>query len=92
MEGARLRWAVEIPENMTMTKITLDAALAAKLHELGKSAELCDPAGKVVGRFEPAFDQAEWEILGPDISDDELERRANSKEKRYTTEEVLDHL
>jgi hypothetical protein len=74
-----------------MTRITLDAALAVKLHELGKSAELCDPSGKVVGRFEPVFDPSEWEILGPELSDEELEERAKS-DKWYTTEEVLAHL
>ncbi len=74
-----------------MTKITLDETLAKKLHELGNTAELCDPSGKVVGRFEPVFDPTEWEILGPEITDEELERRAKS-DKWYTTEEVLAHL
>ncbi len=74
-----------------MLKITLDAAAASKLHEVYQAAELCDPSGKVVGRFEPVFDPAEWEILGPPISDEELERRAKS-DKWYSTEEVLAHL
>jgi hypothetical protein len=74
-----------------MLKITLDAAAASKLYEVYQAAELCDPSGKVVGRFEPVFDLSEWEILGPPISDEELERRAKS-DKWYTTEEVLAHL
>jgi hypothetical protein len=75
-----------------MIKITLDAAVASKLHELYEAAELCDPSGRVVGHFEPVFDPTKWEIIGPDITDEELERRANSNEKRYTTEEVLAYL
>jgi len=35
---------------------------------------------------------AEWEPLSPDITEDELERRAKSTEKRYTTAEVIAHL
>ena len=75
-----------------MMKITLDEALAKKLHELFQAAELCDPSGKVVGHFEPVFDPEEWEILGPQISEEELDRRSNSNEKRYTTAEVLEYL
>ena len=74
-----------------MTQISLDAALASKLHELYTAAELCDPSGKVVGRFEPVFDPAKWEPLGPQVSEEELDRRAKS-DKWYTTEEVLAHL
>jgi hypothetical protein len=75
-----------------MLKITLDAAAASQLHELYEAAELCDPSGCVVGLFEPVFDPTKWEMIGPDITDEELERRANSNEKRYTTEEVLAQL
>jgi hypothetical protein len=78
-------------ENRNMKRITLDAALASQLHELYQAAELCDPTGKVVGQFEPVFDPSEWEILGPSISDEELEQRAKS-DKWYTTEEVLAHI
>ncbi len=75
-----------------MTQIMLDAAVARKLLDLQKEAELCDPSGKVLGRFVPLIDLSEWEPLTPDISEEELKRRMNSKERRYTTEEVLKYL
>jgi hypothetical protein len=75
-----------------MMKITLDAAVASQLHELYEAAELCDPSGCVVGLFEPVFDPTKWEMIGPDITDEELERRANSNEDRFTTEEVQAYL
>jgi hypothetical protein len=75
-----------------MTQIVVDLNLATKLHELGKPAEICDPSGRVVGRFVPLIDLSEWEPVSPDISEEELRRRAKSNEKRYTTAEVLAHL
>ena len=74
-----------------MTQIILDANLASKLHELGHVAELCDPAGRVVGRFVPADYPPDWETWVPDVSEEELQRR-ESFDKRYTTEQVLAHL
>jgi hypothetical protein len=75
-----------------MTQIMLDAAVARKLLDLQAEAELCDPSGKVLGRFVPLIDLSEWEPLTSDISEEELKRRMNSKERRYNTEEVLKHL
>jgi hypothetical protein len=75
-----------------MPKITLDADLSSKLHELGQVVELCDPAGRVLGRFIPHVDMSEWEPISPDVSEEELDRREQSNEKRYTTAEVLAYL
>ena len=75
-----------------MTQITLDAALAGQLHALGRSAELCDPSGKVLGRFVPLIDLSEWEPVTPEASEEELDRREKSNQRRYTTAEVLAHL
>ena len=75
-----------------MTRILLDAALASKLTDLKTPADLCDPSGRVLGRFVPAVDLSEWEPVSDPISDEELERRLNSNEKSYTTAEVLAHL
>jgi hypothetical protein len=74
-----------------MTQITLDAATAAKLHEASGSVELCDPSGKILGQFTPAFDPLEWEPISDDVSEEELDRREQSTEW-YTTEQVLVHL
>ncbi len=75
-----------------MTQIMLDAAAARKLLDLQTEAELCDPSGKVLGRFVPLIDLSEWEPLTPEVSEEELDRREKSNEKRYTTEEVIKHL
>jgi hypothetical protein len=45
-----------------------------------------------LGRFIPALDPSQYEPLQPQISDEELQRRRNSNEKRYTTAEVLAYL
>jgi hypothetical protein len=74
-----------------MTRITLDAALSSQLCELGEAAELCDPAGRVLGRFVPALDPAQWEAVTPEATQAELERREQSTEW-YTTQEVLTRL
>jgi hypothetical protein len=75
-----------------MSQITLDASISNKLKHLTQSVELCDPSGFVLGRFVPLIDLSVWEPLSPDISEEELERRAKSTEQRFTTAEVLAHL
>jgi hypothetical protein len=75
-----------------MTQIILDANLSSQLQKVSHSVELCDPAGRVLGRFVPLIDLSEWEPLRPDITEEELDRRTKSNSKRYTTAEVLAHL
>ena len=74
-----------------MTQITLDATLSGTLHSLGQAVELCDPSGKVLGRFVPLIDLSEWEPVTPEAGEEELDRREQSTEW-YSTEEVLAHL
>jgi hypothetical protein len=75
-----------------MSKVVLNGDVMDKLGRLYYTVELCDEAGRVLGRFVPALDISEYEPLTPEISKEELERRKHSKEKRYTTAEVLAHL
>jgi hypothetical protein len=75
-----------------MPKLFLDAALRAKLDQLYYPVELCDENGRVLGEFIPKVDPARLEALTPEISDEELRRRKQSNEKRYTTAEVLAYL
>ena len=75
-----------------MTKVVLDAALQAKLGRPNYPVELCDEAGRVLGRFIPTFDPSQHEPLTPEIGPEELQRRKQSKEKRYTTAEVIAYL
>ena len=75
-----------------MSQIILDANVSSQLHKLMHAVELCDPSGRVLGRFVPLIDLSEWEPISPEVSEEELDRRSKSKEKRYTTAEVLAHL
>ena len=75
-----------------MTQVIVDEALLAKLHNLTETLELCDAGGRVFGHFVPAVDLAEWEPASPEVSEEELKRRARSNERRYSTAEVLAHL
>jgi hypothetical protein len=51
-----------------MHRITLDEALLEQIRDLNEPTELCDPSGRVVGKFVPNFDPQEWELLGPDLA------------------------
>jgi hypothetical protein len=75
-----------------MPQVVLDEKVCQRLNEFLEPVDVCDPSGKVIGLFEPKFEPTKWKIIGPELSDEELDRRANSDEKRYTTEEVLENL
>jgi hypothetical protein len=79
-------------EDIAMTQIILDVNLAERLKALQQTVELCDPSGNVLGRFRPLIDLSEWELGSPDITEEELQKRMNSNEKRYTIAEVFAHL
>jgi hypothetical protein len=73
-----------------MVKIILDAAMIEKLRGLTAPLQLCDEAGHTLARVLPeGYDP---KLLEPQISDEELERRFASDERRYTTAEVIAHL
>lgn len=74
-----------------MSQIIVDTVLSSKLDQQFHPVELCDPSGRVLGRFVPKVDLSEWESITPDISEEELDRREKSTEW-YTTEEVMAHL
>ena len=74
-----------------MTRIVVDGHMASQL-STGRPAEFCDPSGKILGRFVPRIERSEWKNIPPGISEEELERRSKSTEKRYTTAEVIAHL
>ena len=74
-----------------MTKLIVDATLPEKLPGLIYPVELCDANGRILGRYFPELDPAEFD-LEPQISEEELRRRAQSDEKTYTTAEVLEYL
>ena len=69
-----------------MTQIYLDATLRTKLSNPNEPFELCDESGRILGRYSPVGTRK-----GPQVSDEELERREQETET-FTTEEVLAHL
>jgi hypothetical protein len=74
-----------------MTRITLAEALKSRLDDLVEPVEFCDESGRVMGRYIPAFNAADYTPLDPQVSNDELRRRQGSQEWHSTTE-VLGHL
>jgi hypothetical protein len=75
-----------------MSRVLVDEALRAKLQNFSRPLELCDESGRVLGRLFPAVDLSQYEPWEPPISEEELRRREQSNEKRYTTAEVLARL
>ncbi len=64
-----------------MTRVTLDADSATRLYDISQTVELCDPSGRVLGRFVPVADMSEWEPMIPDVTEDELDRRDTVERK-----------
>lgn len=75
-----------------MTRIILDAALLEKLHHLKGPLELCDESGQVRAKVVPTVGLSQDQPCEPPFSEEELQRREQSKGKRYTTPEVLAYL
>jgi len=75
-----------------MTRVFLDADSATRLYDVNHTVELCDPSGRVLGCFIPVSDLSEWDPMIPEVTEDELDRREQSGDKRYSTAEVLAHL
>lgn len=75
-----------------MTRIVVDAFLRERLHGFAGPLDLCDDEGRVLARLTPVYSPDEYDPLDPPISEEELDRREKSSERRYTTDEVLRHL
>lgn len=80
-----------------MTRVTVDAATAAKLCGLGQFLELYDEAGQRLGRFEPDEQSSvfrQWlRDLDSGLSEEELQQRfIRAKNEGLTTEQVLARL
>lgn len=71
-----------------MTRVTVDADLLSKLHNLTERVQLCDLSGKVMAEVVPAADLQPWI---PEFTEEEL-REAEQSDKWYTTAEVLARL
>ena len=69
-----------------MTQIYLDETLRAKLANPHEPFELCDESGQLLGHYTPLIVRK-----GPQVSDEELERR-DREDETFSTEEVLAYL
>jgi hypothetical protein len=59
-----------------MTQVVVDAETRAKLHGLTQPLSLVDEHGHCLGQFVPASADSSTDSLEPDISMEELRRRA----------------
>jgi hypothetical protein len=79
-----------------MTRVTVDADLRKKLMNCTTPLELCDEQGYILAKLVPSTpwttDPANWIELTPPVSEEELDRRSNSNEPTYSTQEVIEML
>ena len=78
-----------------MTRITIDAEIRKKLLNLTVPLELCDEGGWVLAWLTPSTpdnDPDNWEELTPPVSDEEIQRRIDSNEPTFTTQELIERI
>jgi hypothetical protein len=80
--GARCRngrIGASLRRRRTVDKVTLDDDLRAKLNGLNEEVEFCEASGETVGYYVPRqqFLRMLVDISKAQVSDEELERRAN---------------
>lgn len=72
-----------------MTKVIVDSATRDQLMHVQKPLELCDDAGRVLGHFIPAPDASQIGT-GPQVSEEELDRRERAGGGRQLAEILAD--
>lgn len=76
-----------------MTQIVLEGGIVEKLLKLSGPVELCAPSGRVLGEFRPRLEISSKLPEGFDCPYTEEELEAALRDpRRYTTEQVLNHL
>jgi hypothetical protein len=77
-----------------MTRVTLDDELRKKLLNCTKPLELCDETGLVLARLTPStpIDENDWEELTLPASDEEIQRRIDSNEPTFSTDELVEKI
>lgn len=76
-----------------MTRIVVDEALLGKLRNLTETLELVNSDGRVLAKVLPSVDLSEYELTEPPpLTEEEIQRRLDPSEPRYTTAEVLAYL
>lgn len=74
-----------------MNQLVMPETVASQLQGLPHPVDLCDSSGKRLGCFVPVVDRTLYEAVGPEPSEEELDRIEHSTEW-YSTDEVLRHL
>ena len=64
-----------------MTKVTVDAAMRARLHDLSELLEVCDESGRTLGYSHPLVPAGDAKAASP-LSDEEIERRHQQRSGR----------
>jgi hypothetical protein len=73
-----------------MTRLTVDAALLARLHNLDQTLEVCDESGRTLGYFHPVPAAGHPPAPSP-FSEEELRRRQQQRTGRSLAE-ILERL
>jgi hypothetical protein len=73
-----------------MTKIVVDRVVWERLASVKEPVQLCDEQGRVFGCFTPAAEQPPFEWGRPQISEEELQRRAQGQGGRTLAEILAD--
>jgi hypothetical protein len=74
-----------------MQKLVVPETVIRQLEKLGQEVQICDSSGRTIGLFLPEVDLSAFEVVGEDLSAEELRQIANSTEW-HTTAEVLRRL
>jgi len=74
-----------------MKDFVLPDTIASQLQGFGHSVPLFDASGKKVGTFVPEIDLSQYEIVGPELTEEQL-REIEQSTEWYSTDEVLRHL
>jgi hypothetical protein len=73
-----------------MTRVVLDESLRSLFLDFTMPLEVCDSSGRVVGKFVPSVDYEAVELARPPLSEEELERRNQSRS--FSTAELFARL
>jgi hypothetical protein len=74
-----------------MSEFVLPDPVAAQLQGLGHPVPLFNASGKKVGTFVPEIDLSQYEIVDPELTD-EQRRRVEQSTEWFSTDQVLRHL
>ncbi|MEM8946201.1 MAG: hypothetical protein AAGD11_13595 [Planctomycetota bacterium] len=76
-----------------MIRITVDEAQKQQLLNSEGEVELCDESGRVIAKATPLpLESIDPQSIFSDLTDEEIERRANGPGPWYSTEEVKEFL